>query len=385
MTDKALTKYDQFKITLRSDSVRERFQAILDERAEVFMSSLLSVVAGNDALQNCDTGSILTSAAKAAILNLPIEPSLGFAYIVPFKNDATFILGYKGYIQLAIRTSAYDAINATEIYEGEQIVENRLTGEITLNGKRAGDEVIGYAAYFRLNNGFEKFKYMTIDDVHAHAKKYSKSYGNQRSAWTTNFNDMGKKTVIRQLLSKYGLLSINMQDADISLIPSDDNGRLTEAEDMVVPEFGDIVEGQAADVDSDDTESQSDPEPESNGNRPYAPDVVRAKINTYAALPKFDGYNASDAQRNLLRYGLELCFAGDKEADDKRHTVLHYLTGTESTKDVSGVVLKAILDKWLNIQKDDDTGDYTVDPMAIKEAQIIFAEALADEGQQALL
>lgn len=250
MTDKAITKYDKFKLTLRSDSVRERFQAILDERAEVFMSSLLSVVAGNQALQNCDTGSILTSAAKAAILNLPIEPSLGFAYIVPFKTEATFILGYKGYIQLAIRTSAYDAINATEIYEGEEIIENRLTGEIKLNGKRTSDEVIGYAAYFRLNNGFEKFKYMTVDEVHDHAKKYSKSYGNKRSAWTTNFNDMGKKTVIRQLLSKYGLLSINMQDADISLIP--DDGRLTEPEELVVPDFDDIVEGEAVDTNSDE-------------------------------------------------------------------------------------------------------------------------------------
>ena len=270
MTDKAITKYDQFKITLRSEAVRERFQAILDERADVFMSSLLSVVAGNDALQRCEPASILTSAAKAAILNLPIEPSLGFAYIVPFKNDATFILGYKGYIQLAIRTSAYDAINATEIYEGEQVVENRLTGEITLNGKRSGDEVIGYAAYFRLNNGFEKYKYMSVDDIHKHAKTYSKSYGNQRSAWTTNFDDMGKKTVIRQLLSKYGLLSINMQDADVPLVSSGDNGRLTEMEDIVVPEFGDIVEGQTVEPQPDPTSdnpsglpagTEPDPEP----------------------------------------------------------------------------------------------------------------------------
>jgi recombination protein RecT len=264
MTDKALTKYDQFKISLRSDAVRERFEAILNERAEVFMSSLLSVVAGNSALQNCDTGSILTSAAKAAILNLPIEPSLGFAYIVPFKNDATFILGYKGYIQLAIRTSAYDAINATEIYVGEEIEENRLTGEISLDGNRTGDEVIGFAAYFRLNNGFEKFKYMTIDEIHAHAEKYSQSYGHPKSAWTTNFDDMGKKTVIRLLLSKYGLLSINMQDADISLIP--DDGRLTEPEDIVVPDFGDIVEGEAVDAEPEPEQAKKGAKPKGNGN-----------------------------------------------------------------------------------------------------------------------
>lgn len=280
MTDKAITKYDQFKLTMRSDGARERFEAILNERADVFMSSLLSVVAGNQSLQNCDTSSILTSAAKAAILNLPIEPSLGFAYIVPFKNDATFILGYKGYIQLAIRTSAYEAINATEIYEGEQIVENRLTGEIVLNGKRAGDEVIGFAAYFRLSNGFEKFRYMSVDDIHKHAKTYSKSYGNKRSAWTTNFNDMGKKTVIRQLLSKYGLLSINMQDADMPLVSTDDNGRLTEPEDLTVPDFEDVIEGEAVDV-----EDKTEPQPELDDNSNVHQAIVDAKlsVNTFAA------------------------------------------------------------------------------------------------------
>ena len=285
MTDKAITKYDQFKITLKSEAVRERFQAILDERADVFMSSLLSVVAGNDALQRCEPASILTSAAKAAILNLPIEPSLGFAHIVPFKQAATFILGYKGYIQLAIRTSAYDAINATEIYIGEQVVENRLTGEIKLNGERSGDEVIGYAAYFRLNNGFEKFRYMSVDDVHKHGKQYSKSYGNARSAWTTNFDDMGKKTVIRQLLSKYGLLSIDMQDADVPLIQSEDNGRLTEMEDMVVPEFGDIVESDTIDI----SVTAPDPEPYPIDNNSKmtleeAKEMLNSQGETYGSL-----------------------------------------------------------------------------------------------------
>ncbi len=208
MTDKAMTKYDQFKITLRGDAVRERFETICKDKTDVVMSALLTVVNGNAALQNCSTGSILTSAIKAAILDLPVENTLGYAYIVPFGKEATFILGYKGYIQLALRTKAYKIINATPVYEGEQVVENRLTGEIKLNGKRTGDEVIGYAAYFLMKDGFEKFAYMNVDAMHAHAKRYSKSYGNKRSAWTTNFDDMGKKTVLRQLLSKYGLLSI---------------------------------------------------------------------------------------------------------------------------------------------------------------------------------
>ena len=245
---KALTPYDKFKTTLQSDQVQARFRDILDKRSPAFLSALLSVVAGNDRLATCKPSTILSAAAKAAILNLPIESSLGFAHIVPFKDEATFVLGYKGYIQLALRTSFYDAINATVIYEGEEIVENRLTGEIVLNGKRTGDGVIGYAAYFRLKNGFEKFVYMTTDAVHAHAKKYSKSYGFDSSAWSTAFDEMAKKTVLRLLLGKYGLLSIDMQDSDDATLPAiGDNGRLTETPEMVVPSFEDVVEGQFSD------------------------------------------------------------------------------------------------------------------------------------------
>ena len=133
------------------------------------------------------------------------------------------------------------------------------------------------------------------------------------------------------------------------------------------------------------TKPKPDNKPTSNGSRPYSPEMVREKITEVAASPKYDGYGASDAQRNLLRYGLELCFVGDKEVDDKRHTVLNFIVGTTSTKEVSGPVLKAMLDKWLEIEKDDDTGDYSVSPMAVKEAQTIFTEALAGEGQKALI
>ncbi len=283
MTDKTLTKYDQFKLSVRSDAVRERFEAILKEKAEPFMASLLTIVSGNDRLQQCNTASILTSAAKAAILDLPIEPAFGFAHIVPFKQEATFILGYKGYVQLAMRTKAYDVINATEIYIGEEIVENRLTGEIKLNGKRTGDEVIGFAAYFRMKDGYEKYKYMHIDDVHAHAKRYSPSYGNKRSAWTTNFEDMGKKTVLRQLLGKWGLLSIQYQDADIPLVPTADNGRLTDPEDLTVPNFEDVIEGEAVDVETPTEEPQS--EQSSHDSDYMCQAIVDAKlsVNVHAA------------------------------------------------------------------------------------------------------
>lgn len=245
----AITPYARLKTIVMADDVQARFKAILDKRGPAFLASLLSVVSSNDALQSCDPASVLTSAAKAAVLNLPIEPALGFAHIVPFKSKATFVIGYKGLIQLAIRTGMYEVINATEIYQGEEIKEDRLTGKIVLNGKRAGNDVTGYVSYFKLKNGFEKFLYMPVEKIHDHAKKYSKSYGYDSSAWKTNFPDMAKKTVLRQILSKYGLLSIE--------ILNDDEGYVVDptstADDprFQMPNFDDVLEGSATDVTPD--------------------------------------------------------------------------------------------------------------------------------------
>lgn len=255
---KALAPYDRFVNLVKNDQVQERFNAILAKRAPAFMASLVSVVAGSDALQTCDHASILTSAAKAAILNLPIEPSIGYAYIVPYKGKATFILGYKGMIQLALRTSQYYAINAAEIFQGEEVKVDRLTGAIVLNGKRNGDKVIGYVAYFKLKNGFEKFLYMTYDEIHAHAKRYSQSYGRDKSAWTTNEDEMGKKTVLRLLLGKYGLFSIDMQDEDV---PADAplDARFA-SPDMTVPDFSAAIEGEMHDAEPTQPEQPEQPE-----------------------------------------------------------------------------------------------------------------------------
>src|SRR3990172_24392 len=244
MTDptKALTPYESFKTILRRDDVQERFRELLDKRSPQFLASLLSVVSQNKQLLECDPSTVLVAAAKAAILDLPIEPVLGFAHIVPFGKEAAFIPGYKGLIQLAMRTNRYAAINADAIYEGEEVTINRLTGEITLNGNRSGDEVFGYFAYFRMKNGYEKYVYMRVEKVNSHAKKYSKSYGKGGSAWSTDFGAMAKKTVLRQLLGKWGLLSIEWQDDDA--IPLD---RETAADprfatpDLTVPNFDNVI------------------------------------------------------------------------------------------------------------------------------------------------
>jgi recombination protein RecT len=243
----AITPYNRFQRLVVSDNVQQRFKDLLGKRTAGFMSSLLSVVAGSNALQNADPATIFTAAAKAAILQLPIEPALGFAYIVPFKGNATFIIGYKGLIQLAIRSAQYLAINAALVYEGERVLEDRLTGNVKLNGQRTGDAVIGYVAYFKLRNGFEKYVYMSRLDIEVHAKRYSKSYGDPKSAWTTNFDDMGKKTVLRLLLGKYGLLSIEMQDEDDASLPvvgADPDDPRFQTPDLSVPGFDDVIEGE---------------------------------------------------------------------------------------------------------------------------------------------
>ena len=249
MTTKALAPYDKLKNALQSENVIQRFEDV-GASAE-FRASILSIAAKDNKLAACSVGSILNSCAKAAVLQLPIEPALGYAYVVPFKDEATFILGYKGMVQLAIRTAQYDTINATPIYEGEQIIENRITGELELRGEKIAEQEIGYLAYFRLKNGFNKALYWTTDQVIAHAVRYSPSYGPDgpynSSAWKTNFASMAKKTVLRQLLGKYGLFSIQYQDADAPpALPGDER--------MDVPDFDDVVEGEASDVDDSWTE-----------------------------------------------------------------------------------------------------------------------------------
>lgn len=213
----AITPYQQLKKMISSDEIQARFQEVLGQKAQGFLTSVLNTVYLNDNLSQADPNSIMTSALTAAALDLPVDPNLGFSWIIPYnvkgQKVARFQLGYRGYIQLALRTGQYETINVVEIYEGEEIKEDRLTGKVILNGKRVSDQVKGYVAYFRLLNGFEKYLLKYKSEIEAHAKKYSKSWGNQSSPWTSDFDKMAKKTVLKELISKYGIMSIQMQTA----------------------------------------------------------------------------------------------------------------------------------------------------------------------------
>lgn len=211
----------QLKGMLGAESVKKRFQEILGKKAPGFISSVLSCVNSNNLLQTAEPQSVLNSAVIAATLDLPINPNLGFAAIVPYKdrlrgNIAQFQLMYKGLIELCLRSGQFSALIDEVVYEGQLVSKNKFTGEYVFDeDKKTSDKPIGYMAYFRLVNGFEKTFYMTVEEVEAHAKKYSQSYKKGYGVWKDDFDIMARKTVLKLLLAKYAPKSIEMQQAII--------------------------------------------------------------------------------------------------------------------------------------------------------------------------
>lgn len=206
------------KTLVNADVTRKKFQEMLGNKAAGFLTSLLNTTNGNAQLQQADPNSILKAGAIAATLDLPIDANLGFAYIVPYnnkgKNEAQFQMGYKGFVQLAIRTGQYKRINVTELYEGQFESYDPITDELKYNlDNKLSDEITHYVAYFQTINGFEKYNVMSKEEIENHAKKFSKTYSYKGSSWQNNFNTMAKKTVLKLLLSKFGILSIEMQTA----------------------------------------------------------------------------------------------------------------------------------------------------------------------------
>lgn len=213
----APSRMEQLKNILKASSVQEQFNNALKEKSGTFVASVIDLFNSDANLQQCDPKSVVMEALKAAVLNLPINKSLGFAYIVPYKKNGQqvpqFQPGYRGYIQLAMRTSQYRIINADVVLEGELRRKNKLTGEFDLSGDPVSDKIIGYFAHIEMINGFSKTFYMSKEQVTAHGRRYSKSFNNATSAWSTNFDEMAIKTVLRYLLSHYGFLSVEMLSA----------------------------------------------------------------------------------------------------------------------------------------------------------------------------
>ena len=209
---------------LDGEKMRRRFDELLGKRTPQFLSSLVSMINDNPDLQAAfysNAMSVIKSALQAASYDLPIDPSLGYAYIVPYKNKgkptATFIIGYKGMVQLCLRTGAYKCVpDAVDVREGELVSYNRLTGEAVFNWIEDEDEretlpIVGYAGYFQLKNGAEKTIFMTVKQIEKHEQKNRKGEYKGKG-WRENFDAMARKTVIRRLCSKYALMSIEYQD-----------------------------------------------------------------------------------------------------------------------------------------------------------------------------
>ena len=234
---------DVLKSIIAAPSIEAQFKNALGEHKDAFVASLIDLYVNEKQLQTCDAKSVVLEALRAATMRLPLNKALGFAYIIVFNNSVrnpdgsfskvptpTFVPGYKGYIQLAMRTGQYRTINADFVYEGELRKVDKLKGEVAFDGEKKSDKIVGYFCYFELLNGFSKTLYVPIEEMAAYALRYSPSFKGRNKptaealiaaaqsgavssqvGWSGNFNDMGLKTVIRRLLSKYGFLSVEME------------------------------------------------------------------------------------------------------------------------------------------------------------------------------
>lgn len=303
------------KAMLNAESVQEQFENALGENKKLFIASIIDLATGDKSLQACDPGALVKEALRAAVLDLPLAKSLGFAYIVVYNNTEkrkdengrdvwvkvptpTFIPGYKGYIQLAMRSGQYRTLNADFVYEGELRRRDKITGEIDINGKRTSDRIVGYFAYFKLLNGYEKMMFMSVDEMAAYAKRYAPGIPanvsiadlvkkandgivSKKVGWIGNFNDMAIKTVLRRLISKYGPMSTKMSTVMSNDIDSESKALSAREEHVQIAEttaaidlndesvdFEEIVDTNTGEVKSaptpgTDAAAGESPEPES--------------------------------------------------------------------------------------------------------------------------
>lgn len=218
---------------LDQEGMRKRFSDILGKRTPQFLSAVVSLVNSDKNLLQAFQEAPLTiiqAALKAATFDLPIDPNLGYAYIVAFNNnrdgkkrmEATFIMGYKGMNQLALRSGVYKRINVIDVREGELKGYNRLTQEIEFefvedDNEREKLPIVGWCGYYQLMNGMEKTLYMTKEQIEAHEKRHRRGQY-MGKGWREDFNSMAAKTVFRKLIGKWGVMSIDYQTATPSMI-----------------------------------------------------------------------------------------------------------------------------------------------------------------------
>lgn len=252
---------------LDGEGYRKRFDELLGSRAPQFISSIVTLANADKNLQRAVIDSPITviqAALKAATYDLPIDPGLGYAYIVPFNNtkdentkmEATFIMGYKGMNQLALRTGVYETINVVDVREGELKSYNRLTEDINIefiedDEVRDTLPIVGWCGYFKLINGTKKTVYMTKKQIEAHEKKHRKGKY-MGKGWREDFDAMAMKTVFRNLIGKWGLMSIDYQKADKATIAAADAIAKGQFDDEDNADMPDVIESEYSVVDDED-------------------------------------------------------------------------------------------------------------------------------------
>lgn len=331
-------------------SKKPRFiEALGNERnAGSYISSVLLAVANDEsgALQQCQVESIYHSALRAAALRLSVDPSTGQAYLVPFSGRATLIVGYKGLYDMAVRTNKYRYINVGPVYEGEKVEVNRISGFHSLSGTKQGNGIIGWIGAFEMFNGFGHTLYMTVEEIHEHAKKHSKSYGHKRSGWQTDPQAMERKTVLRLLLRKWGYLD----PTDVSVLEE-----IEREPDALDAEFvSDIDESYLPDV-------------VYGGEGPSLEDQLRSAAKTIAE-------HASPGIRGALVGVL------DEITKNDRHLLGKHLYEKPSSKTwTDGEVLA--LWRYLSIVQDEETKEWIPDLAAARELTQMHQRAQAADGQ----
>lgn len=218
-----ITQYNNakdLKVALSSESVAKRFSDMLGKRAPGFITSITNVVSNNDLLKKADVNSIILAAATAAALDLPINPNLGYAAIIPFKDNktgsctATCQIMRSGWVELAQRSGQIVRLANEIVYEGELVSHNRFTDEYVFDEtKRKSDKIIGYLAYAKLSNGFEKYVFWDVEKCKQHGLRFSQTFKRGYGLWKDDFNSMALKSVLKHLITKYLPKSLEMQMA----------------------------------------------------------------------------------------------------------------------------------------------------------------------------
>lgn len=270
----------QLKSALNAPSVRQKFEEMLGKRSSQFMTSITSVVSNNALLQKADVNSIIMGSAVAASMDLPLNANLGYAALVPFNSkDGCFAqlqVMVKGWTELFLRSGQCQSIICETVYEGQLVKKNKFTGEYVFDeDAKTSDKIIGFMAYFRLTNGFEKYEYMTIEEIKAHAQKFSQTFRRGSGIWKEHFEEMAKKTVLKRLITKWAPKSIEMQRMamfDQAVVNGNiediDNANAIYADNQKEErhERGEVTEFEEVDTETGEVKQSEDAQPKGNND-----------------------------------------------------------------------------------------------------------------------